>query len=78
MILNESKKQKHFCFKSNFVLIWLQEMYYLLNIGETYNHDLLKVSKITVTDNFNSPKLKKMTKVTGQSDWENTHKSLKN
>ena len=53
-------------------------MYFLLNIGETYNHDLLKVSKITVTDNFNSPKLKKMTKVTGKSDWENTHKSLKN
>ena len=53
-------------------------MYHLLNIGENYNRDLPIVSKTTVLVNFILPKVKKMTKVTAQSDWESNHKSLKN
>ena len=58
MILNELKKIKHSCFAMNL----LDD---LPKVGEKYNCELAKVSKMTVRDNFNLPKVRKMTYITG-------------
>ena len=57
MILNELKKIKLSCFAMNL----LDD---LPKVGEKYNCELAKVSKMTVRDNFNLPKVRKMTYIT--------------
>ena len=58
-MLNELKKQKHFCFNMIARDVWLA--------GKNYNRQLPKVRKMAVTDNFNMPEVKKKIKVTAQS-----------
>lgn len=57
MILNESKKRR--------ALVFLcKEKHEFPKVSENYNRDLLKDNKVTKTDNFNQPKVRKMTKFT--------------